>query len=237
MSTVQSSAAAALSSSTTTKEKSKSDRDFDSFVGTREDFLTILLAQLKNQDPLNPMEGTEFIDSITRLSSVEQSINQTAQLERIEKLLSKERNNFGSPVSYLDKEIEFNTPVLSLKDGKAQFSYNIKERPDDVFVVISDEKGKPIRKATANKEMGKNTIIWDGKDNAGNVVPDGEYFVSVDYAIGKGEDAKTKSVETSTKGIVTGANFEGDEVVLLVGNIKTSVGDIIAIRSQNENRS
>ena len=151
MSNIQSTASA-LSSTSTPKEKSKSQEDLDSLVGTREDFLTLLLAQLKHQDPLNPMEGTEFIDSITRLSAVEQSINQTSQLEKIEGLLRAENNNFGSPVSYLDKEIEFTSPVLNLKGGKAQFSYNIKERPDDVFVVISDADGKPIRRATANKE-------------------------------------------------------------------------------------
>jgi flagellar basal-body rod modification protein FlgD len=233
MSTIQS-VASALSSTSATKEKSKSQEDLDSLVGTREDFLTILLAQLKHQDPLDPMEGTEFIDSITRLSSVEQSINQTSQLEKIENLLRTERNNFGSPVSYLDKEIEFNTPVVNLENGKAQFSYSISERPDEVFVVISDAEGKPVRRASADKITGKNTIVWDGKDDAGNVLPDGEYFVSVDYAVGKGKDAKVKSVETSTRGIVTGANFENDDVVLLVGNIKTSVGDIIAIRSQND---
>lgn len=233
MSTIQSTASA-LSATGTTKEKSKSQESLDSLVGTREDFLTLLLAQLKHQDPLNPMEGTEFIDSITRLSAVEQSINQTSQLEKIEGLLRADRDNFGSPVSYLDKEIEFTSPVVNLKDAKAQFSYSINERPDEVFVVISDAEGKPVRRASADKITGKNTIVWDGKDDAGNVLPDGEYFVSVDYAVGKGKDAKVKSVETSTRGVVTGANFENDDVVLLVGNIKTSVGDIIAIRSQND---
>ena len=108
MSTIES-AAATLGATSTSPSKTRSEEDFDSLVGTREDFLTILLAQLKFQDPLDPMEGTEFIDSITRLSSVEQSINQNAHLEEIESLLKAERDNFGSPVSYLDKEIEFST--------------------------------------------------------------------------------------------------------------------------------
>ncbi|MDA0781377.1 MAG: flagellar hook assembly protein FlgD [Rickettsiales bacterium] len=231
MATIESNAASSIGLASTTK--TKSGEDFDSFVGTREDFLTILLAQLKFQDPLDPMEGTEFIDSITRLSSVEQSINQNAHLESIESLLKAERDNFGSPVSYLDKEIEFNTPIVSLKDGRAEFSYDIPERPDDVFIVIQDTLGNVVRRANGEKVSGKNTIVWDGLDNAGNPLSDGEYFVTVDYAIGEGEDAKITSVDTVTKGIVTGANFESDDVVLLVGNIKTSVGDIISIRSQN----
>lgn len=231
MATIESNAASNIASASTTK--TKSEKDFDSFVGTRDDFLTILLAQLKFQDPLDPMEGTEFIDSITRLSSVEQSINQSARLESIESLLKADRDNFGSPVSYLDKEIEFNTPLVNLKDGRAEFSYDIPERPDDVFIVIQDTQGDVVRRANGEKVSGKNTIIWDGLDNSGNPLPDGEYFITVDYAIGEGEEAKITSVDTVTKGIVTGANFESDDVVLLVGNIKTSVGDIISIRSRS----
>lgn len=233
MSTIES-AAASLGAASTGQNRTRSEEDFDSLVGTREDFLTILLAQLKFQDPLDPMEGTEFIDSITRLSSVEQSINQNAHLEEIESLLKAERNNFGSPVSYLDKEIEFNSPAINLVNGQAEFSYNIDEKPDDVFIVIRDVNGNVIRRSSGEKVTGENTIIWDGKDSAGNPVPDGEYFASVDYAIGEGEEAVIKSVDTSTKGVVTGANFEGNEVILLVGNIKTTVGDIIAIRSKDQ---
>jgi flagellar basal-body rod modification protein FlgD len=230
MATIESNAAASLGLSSS--GKTKSEEDFDSLVGTREDFLTILLAQLKFQDPLDPMEGTEFIDSITRLSSVEQSINQNAHLEEIEGLLRADRDNFGSPVSYLDKEIEFNSPIVNLNNSRAEFSYNIPQRPDDVFITIQDTAGNVVRRANGERVSGENTIIWDGLDNAGNQLPDGEYFVSVDYAMGKGEEAKIESVPTSTKGVVTGANFESDEVVLLVGNIKTSVGDIISIKSQ-----
>ncbi len=230
MATIESNAAATFGAASTAK-KSQSDDDFDSLVGTREDFLTILLAQLKFQDPLDPMEGTEFIDSITRLSSVEQSINQNAHLENIESLLKSERDNFGSPVSYLDKEIEFSTPVVTLAEGRAEFSYNIPERPDDVFIVVQDTEGNVVRRANGEKVSGKNTIIWDGLDNAGNQLPDGEYFVTVDYAIGEGEDAKITPVDTTSKGTVTGANFESGDVVLLVGNIRTSVGDIISIHS------
>ena len=73
---------------TQTQTQSRSEQSASSLIETREDFLTILLAQLQNQDPLNPLEGTEFIDSITRLASVEQDINQNSSLERIVELLS-----------------------------------------------------------------------------------------------------------------------------------------------------
>ena len=217
----------------TQSNQTQSEEDFDSLVGTREDFLTILIAQLKFQDPLNPMEGTEFIDSIARLSEVEQSINQNARLESIESLLKEENSNFGSPVSYLDKEIEFNSPIIALDNEKATFSYNIDQRPDDVFINISDQQGNVVRRVKGEENVGKATYTWDGRDNSGNKMPDGEYIVSVDYAIGTGDDAKFTSVNTIAKGIVTGANFENGETSLLVGNVNTSVDSIVSIPSRN----
>lgn len=226
MSTISSTA----SSSSTTQ--SNSEKQMDNFIGTRDDFLTILLAQLKHQDPLDPMKGTEFIDSITRLSSVEQGINQNATLERIEELLGGgSKVDFGSPVSYLDKEIEFSSPVFNLKNGAGEFSYNLESSPKDVFIVIHDSNGKTVRTASGSTDLGKNVIKWDGLDNNGNKVKDGEYFVSVAYTQDSGV---VTEVDTATSGIVTGATFEGGKNILLVNNIKVDMDKLISVKSTTQ---
>lgn len=208
-----------------------SEQSQKELLGTREDFLTLLLAQLKHQDPLSPMKGTEFIDSITRLSSVEQSINQTSVLEKIEKLLIESNGGneiFGAPVSYLDKNVSFESPAFNLNNGEAEFFYILDESPAEIFVVIRDLDGEVVRKANGTTEIGKNVITWDGEDDAGNQLDDGEYFIEIDYL---DRDNELVSVTTITSGIVTGANFEGDEIALLIGNIKTTLDKIVAIRS------
>ncbi len=219
---------AATSSGADTSEKTKSQKDTDNFIGTRDDFLTILLAQLKHQDPLDPMKGTEFIDSITRLSSVEQAINQNQNLEKIVTLLGGGETKFGSPVSYLDKEVDFYTNTVKLSDEKASFSYNLESSTDDLSIVIKDADGNTVYAGQGPKEVGDNTFVWDGKDSNGNPQRDGYYTMEVTYV----DPSETVvHVPTSTTGVVTEANFEGEDIVLGVGGIKAYLEDVISIRS------
>ena len=223
--------------STGNTSTSTSQQNMDNFIGTRDDFLTILLAQLKHQDPLSPMEGTEFIDSITRLSSVEQGINQNSTLERIESLLSANGNqDLGNPVSYIDKNIDFLSDNFLLENGSGDIEYIIEDETEAVFIVIKDTEGNNVFSELGNTQVGKNSFTWDGKDENGQQFPDGQYVVEVSYL---GEDDELVDAPTATKGLVTAASFQGDEVVLNVGNvgnISVSLDDIISIRS-SENGS
>lgn len=211
--------------------QTKSEKDFDSLVGTREDFLTILLAQLKHQDPLDPMEGTEFIDSITRLSSVEQDINQNTNLEKIASLLEGQNSQFGSPVSYLDRQIEFKSQAIYMEDGLGEFSYNLEESPEEIFVIIRNQDGNTVYTTNGTNKIGENKFTWDGKNNNGTLQDDGIYTVEVSYVNNKGEGVQ---LPTTTKGIVDGANFEGDETVLLVNGIRAVLENVISIKSLEE---
>lgn len=217
------------STNATNTSSTRSDTDFGKFIETREDFLTILLAQLKHQDPLSPLDSTEFIDSIARLTDVEQSITQNAHLENIEALLANRQETFGTPVSYLDKLVDFESPAFTLKNGEAEFYYNLESNPEKVFVTIRDANGNVVRQADGGTRPGKNIIRWDGSDNAGNIMPDGEYTITAEYS----SNNKLVSAPIISSGVVTGANFEDGDVVLLVGNIRTSLDKIVSIRSTN----
>ncbi|MDB2415120.1 hypothetical protein N9W34_05045, partial [Rickettsiales bacterium] len=177
-----------------------------------------------------PMKGTEFIDSITRLSSVEQAVNQTSALNRIEGLLGKNNSDLGSPVSYLGREIEFQSSSFNLVNGEASFYYNLADKADAVNIVITKESGETVFTSEGNKEIGKNKIVWDGTDINGNKLSGGRYIVAVS-ASNVGE--KAKLLDTYTSGVVTEANFEGSETVLLVDKIVVGMDKIKAIRTVN----
>lgn len=209
--------------------QTQSEQAKDSLIENTDDFLTILLAQLKHQDPLDPMEGTEFIDSITRLSSVEQDINQNNNLEKILAALSSDNSTFGSPVSYLDRSVEFESQAFELKGGEAEFSYELDESPNEVFVTIQDVNGNVIRSTSeGGNDIGVNTIKWDGKDDTGNDVPEGAYFATVDFTL---DGTNFTQVPTRSFGVVTGAFHEGDEVTLLIGDIKVKLEDVVSIKT------
>jgi flagellar basal-body rod modification protein FlgD len=222
--------------------QTQSDKDRDTFVGTRDDFLTILLAQLKHQDPLEPMKGTEFIDSITRLSAVEQTINQNTHLENIERLLGGGGSaQMGSPVSYLDRNVEFTTDKIAVQQGVGNFAYNLTTIPDNLFIEIKDSSGKSVftslagkdaKNSAGNLKIGKNTVSWDGTDNSGNKLDDGVYSVSVAYKQ-KGSEVAV-NVPVTTTGVVNGANFQGGNVSLNVGDLETTLDKIVSIKSTGQ---
>jgi flagellar basal-body rod modification protein FlgD len=221
------------SQNTTDPTKSQSAKDMDNFIGTRQDFLTILIAQLKHQDPLDPMKGTEFIDSITRLSSVEQAVNQNTHLEKIEELLgAKNSSQLGSPVSYLDKDVEFKSSSINVASGsEAHFSYNLTSANQKVNIAIKTMDGQTVYSGTGSNTLGRNNIKWDGKDSVGSPYPSGEYKVEVSYTQASGV---VVPVDTYTSGIVTGADFQGNEAELIVGNLKTPLENITSIKSNGQ---
>ena len=216
------------SSTTGTEDKTKSERAREDLLGTREDFLTLLLAQLKHQDPLAPMEGTEFIDSITRLSSVEQDVNQNQHLEEIVSLLKGEKADFGSPVSYLGREVDFQSSAIELSGDGTDFAYDVGAGAKDVFITIRNQKGAAIYTASGDRTQGRHVFDWDGLDKDGNPQKDGIYFLEVNT---KGESDKLTPSPTYASGEVTGVNFEGDEAILNVGGIPTKLDKVISIRS------
>lgn len=227
-------AAAAAAAATNTTTQTAAEEDSSSLIATTDQFLTLLLAQLKHQDPMEPMKGTEFIDSITRLSSVEQDINQNRNLESIAALLRGDEANFGTPVSYLDRTVEFSSAAINLDDGEGEFFYNLEESSDEVSIIIRDINGATVTSTSGTSTQGRNTFNWDGINDNGNLASEGLYFIEV-TALKRGEDPLT--VESFTSGRVEEVSFQGSEVVLSVGRIDTTIDQITRIRSEREQAS
>lgn len=166
----------------------------------REAFLTMLVAQLKNQDPLNPMEGTDFSTQLAQFSSLEQMFNMNDNLEGISNSInSKAENNL---LDYIGKEILSEDNAIALKNGEASgCSFSI-EKPAEVMLTIFDPIGTEIRSLYPGyKDAGTYEIEWDGFDRTGTKAPDGTYLYEV-TAIG--ETGGAISAKTTVSGTVTG---------------------------------
>ncbi|MFO7748843.1 MAG: FlgD immunoglobulin-like domain containing protein [Desulfobacteraceae bacterium] len=151
----------------------------------RENFLTMLVAQLENQDPLNPMEGSDFSAQLAQFSSLEQLMNLN---ETMENMATAFTNSSEADVTNLvGKEVTGEVDAIEVADGQSfGGAYTITE-PGDVMVEIYDAEGNEVRSLyPGQKTSGSYNLNWDGRNNSGDMVEDGSYKYKVLVNSGSG---------------------------------------------------
>ena len=156
-------ATAATSSAGSAQDKTLINSDFDTF-------LKMLTAQLKNQDPLNPMEGTEFAVQLATFSGVEQQAHTNKLLNQMIGQLGG--GGLGQAAQMIGKEARTTAPV---RFGDKALTLDVEPDPlaDSVILVTLDENGGEV----AREEIGPGSgqIDWFGRDESGAKLPDGTY--------------------------------------------------------------
>jgi flagellar basal-body rod modification protein FlgD len=188
-------------------------------------FLTLLTAQLQNQDPLSPLDSTEFVGQLVQFSGVEQQIAQNKNLESL--VAQSEVNSSTAAVSFIGKQAVLSSRTAPLQNGGANWSYALDRSAAEANIVISDQEGKVVFEGTAETDQGLHEFVWDGRDNAGIQLPDGAYNIQV---VAKDDAGESFAVATSITGIVTGVDFANGEPALLMGSIRVSFADILSVR-------
>lgn len=190
-----------------------------------ETFLTLLTEQMKNQDPLSPMDSTEFVNQLVQFSSVEQQINQNKNLEALIGLQLAASQSGAA--SYLGRDISVSTPLSELKDGQARWAYSLPRAAAEGKLVIENADGKIVRVTDSGLTQGAHEFIWDGKDNTGVALPNGVYRLSV-AALDSAGDEIAASIEN--RGRVTAVDFTGEGPVVFIGKVGASLADVLSLR-------
>lgn len=215
---------------TTTPTDSKSNEARNKLSGDFDTFLQLLVTQLKNQDPLEPLDTHQFTSQLVQFASVEQAI---ATNENLEKMLEADRNAaISSAAGYVGKFIQAEGKSARLKDGVASFTYELTKPAYQVEVVITDDLGQIVYKGAAPTEKGKNDVLWDGTSNIdGQEKPDGTYHISV-----VAKDAKMEPVEvkTFTTGFVSAVDIEDGEMNLKIGEISVALDKVLLVRDPTD---
>lgn len=192
----------------------------------KDDFLTLLITQLQNQDPLNPADSTEYTAQLAQFSSLEQLSNVNANLEYMQ--LYQASINNAQAVSFIGKEIISLGNDVRVTDGQAgKCRFELAGQAAGVAVNIYDSTGNLMRAIEQGAmDGGRQSVAWDGKDQNGNTVPDGDYTFEV-MAL----DAADQKVDalTFSAGLVEGVTFIEGLTYFLVGNQKIPISDIIEV--------
>ncbi len=189
-------------------------------------FLTLMVAQLQNQDPLNPADGTEFTAQLAQFSSLEQLQNIGSTLEDFEVYQSVSNNIQAA--GFIGKTITATGDTFGVNEGVADtIRYDLEGDADSVYIQIYDSAGNFITDIDAGfQAAGEQQVTWDGEDEYGTAVDDGVYTFSV---MATGADGETVGSTSYTTGIVSGIDYESGETSLLVNGREVSISSVIRI--------
>ena len=192
----------------------------------QDDFLNLFLAQMKHQDPLNPMDSHEFTAQLAQFSSLEQLFNVNEHLEAM--IDAGEKNTQYQAIDFIGKEVVVGGDILSLEDGKSAKGRFSLDTAAQVSAAIYDETGKPVRHLDLGElSPGQREFSWDGKDNDGHMLEPGVYGFEV---MAESEDGLITPVRTQIVGEVTRVNLEGSSPLLFVGELPVSISQLIDIQ-------
>jgi len=191
----------------------------------KDDFLNLLVTQLKHQDPLNPLESVEFTAQLAQFTSVEQLFGMREALMNIQ--ASVQNHSKENVLDYIGKEVKTSSRDIRVTNGDVSKGAYTLEEPADVTVSVFDRNGMEIRRIHAGwKDTGQHMIHWDGKSEGGVSVADGEFGFTVSA---KTKDGASVEANTFTLGEVTGVIYEHGVPYLMVGDHKISQDEIIEV--------
>jgi flagellar basal-body rod modification protein FlgD len=192
-------------------------------------FLKLLVAQIQHQDPLSPMQGTEFVTQLSQFAIVEQGLAQTTRLDNLSTQLGGIANNdatslVGKHVTVRGKGMAFDgltatSSAVTLGDAAAK-----------VTADILDSNGKVVRTINLGaRPAGAVPVIWDGKTTAGEPAPQGNYTLKVNASKVDGSAVTTTQ---DVSGLVTKIAFDKGYPELTLDNGTTiPISDLVGVEA------
>lgn len=199
---------------------------FDNF----ETFLTLLTTQLKNQDPLSPLDSNEFTAQLTQMAGVEQQLLTNDLLKGM--LESQNGNALSNAAAYIGKEGTAIWNTTRFEDGSADWSYELGQNASTVSLEVLDAAGKVVwRGESDNKTTGVHDFAWDGKTTGGGQVDDGGVYslrVTAKDAAGQAIDS-----QTLVRGRVTSVEMYDGIPYVTIGKSIMPLETLISLEERN----
>ncbi len=213
-------------SATTTDTTDTKGTSNDAAALGKEDFLSLLVSQLKAQDPLSPMEGADFTAQLAQFSSLEQLTNVNDNLAELTDFQESLYNS--SLLNLIGKDIDLEGNTVDYASGESvDLDYTLDAKPASTSVEIFDNLGTLVATLTDSAAIeGSNKVVWNGKDSKGNEVKDGLYTFKVTALDDAGESIGSKEFISGT---VDEIQFENGTAFAVVNGEKIDAGEITRV--------
>ena len=191
-----------------------------------ETFLTLLTSQLKNQDPLSPVDSNQFTAQLTQMAGVEQQLLTNDLLKGL--LAAQGGGGLAGAATYIGKEATAAWSATKLTDGEATWSYELAANAASARLEVLDGSGNVVWSGDApDKTTGVHDFTWDGEATSGNDGQDGQVYSLRVVA----KDAAGGAVDSQvlTRGRITGVEMYDGVPYLTVGNSILPLSTVIAL--------
>jgi flagellar basal-body rod modification protein FlgD len=228
-------AVAATGSSTTSPDIGASGAA--TLASSYDTFIKLLTTQLKNQDPLSPMDSSQFTQQLVQMTGVQQQLYSNDLLKQ---LVTNTGSGISTAVTLIGKDVKATSADTGLADGKATWNYKLAAGAADVKLEVLDSNGKVVHvEAPTDMSSGDHTLTWDGKDLGGYQKANGGVYTLRITA----KDSKGGSVSATPfiQGRVTGVEQQDGKTLITVNGAKlpwesvTSISEPAAASAANNN--
>jgi flagellar basal-body rod modification protein FlgD len=154
-------------------------------------FLQLLTTQLKNQNPLDPLDTNQFTQQLVQFAQVEQQMKSNDQLSTLVALDKTAQST--AALAYVGATVVVDGSTAPLANGSASWTLNT-SKPATATVTITDSTGQTAYSGTFSINPGNQAFTWDGRGNDGRLWPDGSYTLTA-----TGVDANKQPVAISTE--------------------------------------
>ena len=206
---------------TTTKKNSDLDKDA---------FLKLMIAQLQNQDPLEPMDGADYSAQLAQFSSLEQmqNINDTLNMSLDANYLLSQSINSTMTANLIGKEVKIAGDTIKNEGQEGTIiGYDLMADAQEVTVEIKDKNGAVVKTFEDVKtNMGQHKLSWDFTDNNGNKVSGEEYTVEI-----KGKTLGIKDMEIAQYfvGTIDGVRYSANGTTIVVNDLEYEVSEVFEV--------
>jgi flagellar basal-body rod modification protein FlgD len=179
----------------------------------QDDFLKLLVTQLKNQDPLKPMDNTAFVAELAQFSQLEQTAKQVTLLER--SLAAQTASLPYALLSLVGRQVTVSGGVVQMDGGAVPLTYALDRDAADVQITLTNMQNQLVRTLAGGPQgAGAQTVTWDGRDQSGRLLQPGVYRFAVTAIDRQG---KPVGATTQSRLTVTGVRMDNGQPRLLIG--------------------
>jgi len=180
-------------------------------TGNFETFLQLLTTQLKNQNPLDPLDTNQFTQQLVQFAQVEQQMHMNSSLSTLISL--QQANQATAALGFIGATVVVNGDTTKLTGGQASWTYAV-DRPASATINVANSSGQVVYSEARTLTPGTQSFTWNGRDSTGQIQPDGDYTISI---TARDANGATAAVSTEVEGIVDSVDVTQNPPVLNIG--------------------